>query len=217
MCRLFTSTRRHLGLFVLTSLLVLSVSSISQAQQASSPVGPPGVEVVKFSWTKERIGWERDPFSGPIENFDEMRVRTRNEKRVQDAKRGGSSVEANKAERDAMTDQALISTLHKAPKARYGFVYRTLVQNKNAKTIAAIDWDYVFFDLETGNEISRREFTSEEKISSGKEKELKFFIPNPPTKTISVQALNKNERNGLGERVEVMRVAYADGTVWERP
>ena len=193
----------------------LAVASVSKSQESTET--PPGVQVVKFSWTKERIGWERDPFSGPIENFDEMRVRTRNEKRIQDAKRGGSTVEANKAERDALTDQALISTLHKAPRARYGFVYKTSVKNNHSKSIASIDWDYVFFDVETGNEISRREFASEEKIAPGKEKELKFFIPNPPTKTISVQALNKNERNGLGERVELLRVKYADGTFWERP
>lgn len=162
-----------------------SLASVSRSQQPT--LTPPGVLVVKFSWTKERIGWERDPFSGPIENFDEKRVRTRNEKRIQDAKRGGSSVEANKAERDALTDQALISTLHKAPRARYGFVYKTSVQNNQSTAIASIDWDYVFFDLETGTEISRREFASEEKIAPGKEKELKFFIPHPPTKTISVQ------------------------------
>jgi hypothetical protein len=208
---------KRLFIAVVASLALASVASLSKSQQPKETDNPPGVQVVKFSWTKERIGWERDPFSGPIENFDEMRVRTRNEKRIQDAKRGGSSVEANKAERDALTDQALISTLHKAPRARYGFVYKTVVQNNHSKAIASIDWDYVFFDLETGNELSRREFGSEEKISSGKEKELKFFIPHPPTKTISVQALNKNERNGLGERVELVRVQYADGTIWQRP
>jgi len=208
---------KYLIIAVVVSLAVASVARVSKAQQPNETHNPPGVQVVKFSWTKERIGWERDPFSGPIENFDEMRVRTRNEKRIMDAKRGGSSVEANKAERDALTDQALITTLHKAPPARYGFVYKTLLQNNNSKAIATVDWDYVFFDLETGNELSRRQFGSEEKIAPGKEKELKFFIPNPPTKTISVQALSKNERNGLGERIELMRVEYADGTIWERP
>ena len=186
---------------MLASLTVVSVGSVSRSQQPAETQNPPGVEVVKFSWTKERIGWERDPFSGPIESFDEMRVRARNEKRIMDAKRGGSQVEANKAERDALTDQALTKALHDAPRARYGFVYKTVVQNNHAKAIASIDWDYVFFDLETGAELSRREFGSAEKIAPGKEKELKFFIPNPPTKTISVQALNKHERTGLGERV----------------
>ena len=203
-------------IIMLASLTVASAWSVSRSQQPAETEDPPGVQVVKYSWTKERIGWERDPFSGPIESFDEMRVRARNEKRIMDAKRGGSQVEANKAERDALTDQALTKALHDAPRARYGFVYKTRVQNNHAKTIESIDWDYVFFDLETGAEISRREFGSAEKIAPGKEKELKFFIPNPPTKTISVQALNKNERNGLGERVEIMRISYTDGTFWER-
>lgn len=196
---------------VLAGLAVASPATVSRAQQPDTS----GVKVIRFGWTKERIGWEQDPFSGPIENFDEMRVRSRNEKRIMDAKRGGSAVEANKAERDALTDQALISTLHKVPNARYGFIYKTQVQNVGTKEIAAIEWDYVFFDLETGNELSRREFGSEAKIAPGKGKELKFFVPFPPTKTISVQALQKNERNGLGERIEVMRVDYSDGSAWQ--
>ena len=56
-------------------LLLLSALVVS-AQE------PSGVEVVKSSWSKIRIGWERDPFGGPLENFDEMRSRVRNERRV---------------------------------------------------------------------------------------------------------------------------------------
>jgi hypothetical protein len=172
---------------------------------------------VKHSWSKERVGWERDPFGGPIENFDEMRVRTRNEKRIMDAKRGGSSVESSKAERDALTDQALISAIHKAPPARYGFSYKVSFQNTGSKEITAIDWDYVFYDLISETELGRREFGSEQKIAPGKTKELKFFIAAPPVRRISVQALEKNERAGLGERIELVRIEYADGTSWQRP
>ena len=179
-------------------------------------VDAPDVQVMKHSWSKERVGWERDPFAGPIENFDEMRVRTRNEKRIMDAKRG-SSGESSKAERDALTDQALISAIHKAPPARYGFSYKVSFQNSGAKEITAIDWDYVFYDLTNKTELGRREFGSEQKIAPGKTKEVTFFIAAPPVRRISVQALDKNERAGLGERIELVRVEYADGTFWQRP
>ncbi|HEV2884818.1 MAG TPA: hypothetical protein VGW36_08170 [Pyrinomonadaceae bacterium] len=200
---------------VLVSALLLS--SNARAQDTAGHVSPADVQVLKYSWSKDRVGWERDPFSGPIENFDEMRVRTRNEKRIMDAKRGGSSIEANKVEREALTDQALINTIHKAPRARYGFTYKLSVQNNGTKQIEAIDWDYVFLDLMTEQEVGRREFGSAQKIAPGKKREMSFFIPSPPARKISVQSLDKHERDGLGERIELVRIQYSDGSTWQRP
>lgn len=196
-------------------LVVVLGASVLRSQDRA--VGDsPDVQVVKHSWSKERIGWEKDPFGGPIENFDEMRVRTRNEKRIMDAKRG-SSGESSKVERDALTDQALIAAIHKVPPARYGFSYKVSFQNKGSKEITAIDWDYVFYDLISETELGRREFGSEQKIAPGKTKEVKFFVSSPPVRRISVQSLDKNERDGLGERIELVRIEYADGTAWQRP
>jgi hypothetical protein len=202
--------------FLVTLVFLLSTSLVTLAQTSSLSTPEPSVAVVKFSWSKERVGWEQDPFSGPIENFDEMRVRSRNEKRILDAKKGGNSAEMNRAERDARSDDALISRIHQNTQARYGFVYKVSIQNNSLKAIKSVDWDYVFFNSQTKDETGRREFTSEEKIAPGKTKELKFFIPRPPTQTISVSALNKNERNGLGEAVVIIRVVFADGTSWQR-
>ena len=196
-------------------LIVASAPSVLRAQDREA-VNAPNVQVVKHSWSKDRVGWESDPFSGPIENFDEMRVRARNEKRIQDARRGSGSVEAGRAERDAATDQALISALHKVRPARYGFTYKVAFQNKGTKEIVALDWDYVFYDAMSQEELGRREFGSEQKIAPGKTKEFKFLISKPPARRISVQALNKNERDGLAERIELVKIEYADGTFWQR-
>ena len=201
---------------VATILLLLLASAAAEAQVATPQTEPLAVSVVKYSWSKERVGWQQDPFGGPIENFDEMRVRSRNEKRIMDAKKGGNNSEVSRAERDAKTDQALISTIHQNSRARYGFVYKASVQNNSDKTIKSIDWDYVFYDLGTESEVGRRQFTSEQKISPGRTKELSFFIPNPPTQTISVEALEKHERDGLGERIELVRVEFSDGTTWQQ-
>jgi hypothetical protein len=202
-------------LFTAACLLASSYAVVAQPTVQSSET--PQLAVVKYSWNKERVGWERDPFSGPIENFDEMRVRARNEKRILDAKRGGNSSEVNRAERDARSDQALISEIHKNTPARYGFIYKTSIRNDGNKTVKVIDWDYVFYDLATQNELGRRKFSSFERIQPGKTKELKFFIPGPPTRTISVHTLNKNERSNLGETIVVVRVEYDDGSVWQHP
>ena len=192
-----------------TIILVLLCAGIVCAQQ-------PGVEVVKFSWSKERIGWERDPFGGPIENFDETRARQRNERRIEDAKRGNSA-EVDRIRREAKADAANIATKHKNPPSRYVFVYKATVKNASSKAIKSVDWDYIFLERGTENEIGRQQFTSEEKISPGKTKELVVTITKPPTQTISLTALNNNERGTLDGRVIVVRINYADGTSWQLP
>jgi hypothetical protein len=175
------------------------------------------LEIVKFSWSKERIGWERDPFGGPVENFDEMRSRARNEKRVDDAKRGGSSAGADQVKREAKADAANLARQREKSPPRYVFVYRAKVRNIGTAAIAAIDWDYIFYERGTENEIGRQQFTSEETIGAGKTRELIVTLSSPPTHTISVTALNKEERDALSEKVIVVRVKYADGSVWQAP
>jgi hypothetical protein len=179
-----------------------------------TPQSPSGVEVLKFNWSKERIGWERDPFGGPIENFDEVRARTRNEKRIDDAKRGNSA-ETDKIKREAKADAANIAAKHQKAPSRYVFIYKTTVKNTSTKTIKSIDWDYIFLERGTENELGRQQFTSEEKIGPGKTKELSVTITKPPTKTISLTALNNDERGSLESRVIVVRIDYTDGTSWQ--
>ncbi|HEU4766798.1 MAG TPA: hypothetical protein VFS77_05465, partial [Pyrinomonadaceae bacterium] len=87
-------------------LCLLLVPAVSRAQAPSSTT-PPEVEVVKFSWSKERLNWEVSPFSGPNENFHEMQFRARSEKRVSDAKRSGTTGQQASAERDAKVDAAI--------------------------------------------------------------------------------------------------------------
>jgi len=197
-------------------ILIALAAAIANAQSPANSLAAPGVEVTKFNWEKERIGWERDPFSGPIENFDEVRARQRNERRIEDAKRGNSA-EIDKIRQEAKADAANIATQHKATPSRYLFVYKATVKNSGNKVIKAIDWDYVFFERATENEIGRQQFTSEEKISPGKTKELIVTIRKPPTQTISLTALNKNEAGSLDGHVIIVRIDYADGTSWQRP
>jgi hypothetical protein len=143
----------------------------------------------------------------------------RNEKRIMDAKSGstGNQVELNKVEREARADSANIERMRAKAPARYGFIYKVTVRNDGPKAVRAFDWDYVFTDAATQREVGRRQFASEQKVGPGKKKEFAFFIPSPPTQTISADALNRKEREGLGEEVVVVRVVYEDGTVWELP
>jgi len=196
------------------AVVLLSVLIFTGVAYPQSPTDP-AIELVKFSWSKERLNWEGNPFGGPNENFHQMQFRARSEKRVSDAKRSNSA-EVGKLEKDAKADAAIVENENKnsAP-PRYYFIYRASMKNLSSKAIKEIDWDYVFVDAVTGDELDRRQFTSVQNIGPGKQKELVFTLPTPPTRRISVQALDKKERVGIDERVVVVRVTYVDGSVWE--
>jgi len=186
-------------------IAMLLVSSATWCAQDSN-----NVEVVKSSWSKIRIGWERDPFGGPVENFDEMRSRARNERRV--AQGGGE-----RAKRDAKVDDANLSKQREQKPSQYYFIYKTRFKNNDKTAIVQLDWDYVFYERGTDNELGRQEFTSDEQIGPGKTKELVVTITSPPTRTVSVTSLNLEERNRFSEKIVLVRVKYADGRVWQAP
>lgn len=192
--------------------LTLGLAGGAVAQSPVTITNAPAT-VVKHSWAKERIGWESDPFTGPVESFEDMRRRSVDARRIERS-RGSNPGEAAKVEREMRAEQVIKARQSKPP--RYAFVYKVAIKNDSDKTITEFDWDYVFFDAATGAELGRRQFTGVEKIGPGKSKELTFQVSSPPAKTISVYALDKNERRGLTEAVVVVRVTYADGSVWLR-
>ncbi|MDQ2938314.1 MAG: hypothetical protein M3R67_12535 [Acidobacteriota bacterium] len=196
-------------------LLLGAVAIVSDAQISATSQDSP-VVVLKFSWSKERLGWQRDPFSGPIEDFDEVRARVRNEKRIDDAKKGGNSAEVDKIKREARADEANMAQKHRNATSRYVFIYKVTVKNGADKPVKSLDWDYLFVNFGSQSEAGHLEFTSEERIGPGKTKELVVMTRKPPTQAISVTALNKNEGESLGGQVVVMRIEYADGSRWQR-
>jgi hypothetical protein len=205
----------------LFAALLITFTSIVAAAQATAPAAQaaPGVSVIKSGWSKERVGWEGDPFAGPLENFEEMRTRVRNEKRVDIAKSGGGSSDVDKVKTEARADAANTAAVRGQQErpARYVFMYKVSLRNDGAKPIRSIDWDYVFCEKGSAREVGRRQFTSDEKIAPGKSKELTVVAREPPAQTVSVQSLNEKERDALDGRVEIVRIEYADGSVWKRP
>lgn len=200
--------------FLVVLLSFLFVAQAANAQTTASETA--NVQLLKYSWSKERLHWERNPFGGPNENFHQMQFRARAEKRATDAKRSNSP-EATRIEKEAKTDIAIVEAITNQPTKppRYYFFYRASVKNVSTKTITELDWDYVFFDAATGDELDRRQFTSVQNIAPGKQKELLFQLPTPPVRRISVYSLDKKERTGIEERVVIIRVKYADGSEWQ--
>jgi hypothetical protein len=197
---------KYMCLVLLLVIIPLMFGAEAIAQESM------GVEVLKFSWSKERIGWEGDPFRGPIENFDEVRARTRNEKRIEDAKRGNSG-EIDKIRREA---KPMLQTSRRNTKTPFALcLYLQDNAKKGRQTIKSIDWDYIFRDRATETELNRQQFTSDEENAPGKTRELTVVIRKPPTQTVSVTSLNTSERESLKGEVIIVRIEFTDGTSWQ--
>ncbi len=200
------------SLLLILFLMVLNSAALAQSS-AVSPAGPE-LTVLKHSWTKERINWEGNPFGGPVENFEDFRRRTVDERRLERARGAGNLGEAAKVERETRAEQVIRARPPAPP--RYAFRYKVVLQNTSNKTIKAIDWDYVVANGKT-LETERLKFTSEERIAPGKTKELNIMAWKPPARTVNVYTLDKKERQGLDGQVVVVRIQYTDGSSWELP
>lgn len=185
-------------------LLSFLFAGLFNAQTPAAPQETPNLKILKYSWSKERINWQQNPFDATLERFDDMRSRVSRERR-----RSGSILQ----EGEARAEQRAKERPPAPP--RYVFNYKLVVQNSGTKAIKEIDWDYIFTDAMIGEELGRREFTSVEKIGPGKRKELSVIVSSPPTQRISVYTLGKRERDGLVEQVNVLRILYEDGTTWQ--
>ena len=144
--------------------LFLAVVNSSPAQQPppSTPQEPTDVAILKFSWARERLpGWENNPFGPSFETYDAMRARIDNERKLQLARNAANKAEVGRRETDAKTLSDARAPKEK-PKSmerpRDGYRYKIVVHNGSAKTISAVDWDYVFYDPISQQEISRRQF-----------------------------------------------------------
>src|SRR5512132_1903496 len=112
-----------------TSFIVLS-AAIFFFNYTSLSQEPSDTQVLKYSWTKERIGWESNPLAATVENASEARERVRTERRVT------SPLEEN-LNREKKEEQKKT-----VPPPRYVFNYKVTVQNNSTKAIKEIDWDY---------------------------------------------------------------------------
>jgi len=206
-------------------LLLTFTSAALQAQEATpgpqTTTPPSEVAVVKFSWRKERIpGWENNRLGPSFETYEAMRERVMNERRIQQARNSGNKGEAGRREDAAkMAEDARYSKDKKqdTERPRDGYRYKVQLRNDGAKTIKTIDWDYVFLDPDTRQEVARHQFTSDETIKPGQSKELVVFYLTPPVNTVSAKQLGQKNPLPYQEQVLLTRIQFSDGSIWQRP
>jgi hypothetical protein len=211
----------------LFTLLFLAAAACTVAR-AQSPQPQPqpqaaaeahGLAVVKFGWERQSPRQRGSDYFGRVnDNPDETSAHSvRNGLRSQGTRRAVFQVEANRAERTpGVSESGAARQTAGSESPRYAFLYKATFQNGAAKAVSSIDWDYVFRDPATREELGRHRFISQKKVAPGQKKECSFLVLDPPSRKVRAGSAGKDERAGVEGSVVVVRVVYEDGTVWRR-
>ena len=133
------------------------------------------------------------------------------EQQLAAARNAANRSAATKLETQISNHQKATAKARQTDLPRDGYRYKVTLQNDGVKSINSIDWDYIFLDPISHQELARHQFTSDETIKPGKSKELSVLYLIPPVKLVSARMLNKKERP-FTEQVVVVRIQYSDGS-----
>src|ERR1700730_17255560 len=75
------------------------------------------------------------------------------------------------------------------------FVYQMKLRNDGDKTIQSVEWDYLFIDVDTQQEVACHQFSSKQSVQPRKSKIITEFSPAPPTNVISLRALTERSEH----------------------
>jgi hypothetical protein len=111
----------------------------------------------------------------------------------------------------------LSPALWQIPSTHREYLYEVKIKNTSVKIVAAIEWEYLFIEPDTGQVLGRHSFTTLQRIKPGERKTLRESSVSQPFKVISVASLRQYANYGFEERIEIQSVIYADGSVWQKP
>ena len=111
----------------------------------------------------------------------------------------------------------LSPALWRAPSVHHEYLYEVKIRNTSGKIIAAIEWEYLFIQPDTGQVVGRHSFITLQRIKPGERKTLRESSVSQPVKVISIARLQNYTDRGFVEKVQIQSVSYADGSVWKRP
>lgn len=195
-------------------LLPLLVLGAYQGPNISSDPAP--MNVVSSKWFKDRqtpeqaqsmINPPAPAMIGANKNFELQR---RNNMPPGDRDPNNDTLDGRSAAMEKSVQQS------RAPKPIDGFAYRVKLQNTADKPVEIVFWEYEFSEpSSTPATIARRQFLCATMLKPGKDKELKGFSLSGPSDVVSVGTLSKGV-NTFQEKVNINRIEYADGSIWQR-
>lgn len=189
-------------------ILFGTLTALNIAGQSTSPPTPPDISISEWRWSayfghSNRLARRS---SSPITSADAV-ARERREKNRQ-----GSRDETSGTSSLPSAPDPFIIAPKELGNGRYGFMYRVKIENRGAKKIKAIAWEYVFLDPLDRSVISRHQFLSKVKIKPGERKEVSALNVRQPMRVVRAETASLPPV----EQVFIKRVKYSDGSVWSQ-
>ena len=201
------------ALGLLLTALLLSAATAS-AQTAPPAPETHGVSVVKAKWQKRVHNPALD--EDPLRAADDARRLERERKETQ-----RMNVILSKQGRTQLpmpTQQIPTQVSEILPNERRDYyLYEVKFTNTGTKKIRSLTWAYVLLDTATQSQVGGQAFESKVGLGAGKSTSLTALSTRPPVAAVDVSKSDRETKPGQHlERVEIHRVVYEDGTVWQR-
>ncbi len=219
------------GSHVLTFLLLCAAAGAAQTTPPTAADAPANVAVVKFNWERipRRSEWDAPVSSAVNQKIDDPRpgpvpAETSDNRAPAPFGRSTSSSqrerERSQASRDSTSAAGGERPGSNASQSRPAsgvadYVYQLRITNGGKLRVEGVDWEYLFLDPGTKQELGRHRFLSPRRAKPGETFTLKGESLSPPTRVVPAGSLDK-KRKPFDERVVVRCVAYADGTFARR-
>ena len=200
-------------------LLPILFLPISPTQDPTVAESAP-VAVVSFKWFKDRRETESDDNEVPVLTSPDPATRRRNyerNRRIQDPSGvrdpNAGSIEQRSA---ALERVARVGGREAESLSIGGFTYQAKIENKSAKALRTVFWEFQFIEKANPENVSHRQFVCSAKIKPEKRGSLAIFTAASPSNVISLGTLKKKMSEAFDEAVLINRVEYEDGSVWQR-
>ena len=199
--------KKFLALLTMTPLLACAA-----AAQTPPPAEPHGITVLGGRW--DRQVYNPALLEDPMTVSADVAQLQREQRQV--ARENRARERAGRTPLPPRTEPRVKATNRSSESATTFYVYQIRVSNSGTKKIRSVVWDYVLLDPATQREMGRNQFESRVGLGVGKTKDLIGSSKMPPAQIVDVSKSDKVAPGQYAEAVDIRRVVYDDGTVWER-
>jgi hypothetical protein len=197
---------------ILSALIaVLFLAALVPAQDSANVSAPPDIEILSKSWRREVVHTKLD--EDPFRANDQQRDNMIEQKRATDYNATRGATERPIRPETPKSSQPSVE-VPKDPNATY--VYQAKIKNTGSKAIKSVEWAYVILDSESKEPITRIQALNKIKINPGKSADLITSAPTPPTNVVDAGKYKKGQQPFI-EQIDISRIEYNDGSVWQRP
>ncbi|MBK9153924.1 MAG: hypothetical protein IPM25_06860 [Chloracidobacterium sp.] len=193
---------------IVLSILLILVAVHIPAQSPASSSPEPDLEVLQKKW---RVDYKNKALERDI--VSEAAERAREDAQRREIERMNEILR----EQGMPTKDIPVRPLRRdtgRPGNTVAYTYSVKLRNRGKIGIRAIEWEYVFLDPGTKEELGRRRFSSKSTIGPGRTKSLVVRSTIPPTGTIDAGNVNQKREDRYLEQIVIVGVVYADGSRW---